>query len=386
MIDRAHALPRTGDRSRSRQNRSLCHTLFPGIPPASRSSRPGADRLTLVIMDTEPQFPNPAHLFEEFQAFHRSLALRTALELDLFTHIDSGAATVDALARKCHASERGIRILCDFLVVTGHLLKQSNTYRLPVNSTLYLSTNSPAYIGSAANFLAGDDALRSFGRLTEAVQTGSGTTANDDAFQATSYWKGFAESMASFAAPVARMAAACVDIDCDRPMNILDIAAGHGLYGLAMAARNPLAHIFALDFPAVLEVAERNARTAGMIDRYHLIPGDVFETELGGPYDMIVAANFVHHFDKTANTTLFRSFISVLVPSGQLVLVDFVPNDDRVSPAIDAAFALNMLATTAHGNTYTFREFEAMLTDAGFRNVRQPEVGDLPHWVITASP
>ncbi|NIO39545.1 MAG: methyltransferase domain-containing protein, partial [Burkholderiales bacterium] len=262
-----------------------------------------------MSMAIESEFPDPTYLYEEFQAFHRSLALRAALELDIFTHIDSGATTVDALAKKCHASERGIRILCDYLVVTGHLLKESANYGLPVNSALYLSTNSSAYIGSAASFLTGDDALRSFGGLSEAVRAGTCVVNADACFQAA-YWKGFAESMASFAKPVARMAAACVDFDCDRPLNILDVAAGHGLYGLAMADRNPQAHIYALDSPAVLEVAERNARLAGIAERYHLIPGDVFETELGGPYDLIVAANFVHHFDKPTNTTLFNKFIS----------------------------------------------------------------------------
>ena len=118
---------------------------------------------------------------------------------------------------------------------------------------------------------------------------------------------------------------------------------------------------------------------------YHLLPGDAFRLDFGGPYDVIVAANFAHHFDETANATLFRKSLAALKVSGRLVVIDFVPNDDRVSPAADAAFALTMLATTAHGDVYTFRDFARMLREAGFRDVWQPEVGDLPRWVITAS-
>ena len=251
-------------------------------------------------------------------------------------------------------------------------LSQAATCRSSRGATIFRKilrftcrVRSPAYIGSAAGFLTGDDALRSFGRLSETVRAGARVSHDDDAPPA-SYWRGFAESMASFAEPVARMAAACVTIDVDQPMKILDVAAGHGQYGIAMAARSPNASVFALDHPVVLEVAERNARRAGCADRYNLIPGDVFEVELGGPYDLIVAANLAHHFDKATNTGLFRRLRAALAPTGQLVLVDFVPNEDRVSPAIDAAFALNMLATTPDGDTYTFAEFDRMLTDAGF--------------------
>ena len=333
---------------------------------------------------SNPEVPNPGHLLEEFQAYQRSLALRTALELDLFTHIDAGAETAGALAIECRAAERGIRILCDYLTVTGHLLKQSDTYRLTLNSALYLSKASAAYIGSAAGYLAGDAAIHSFVNLTQAVRNG-GRVVRDDEPLDTSEWIRFAESMASLAAPVAAFAAAAVKLDRDGPLKILDIAAGHGHYGLAIAALCPHAHVFALDRRDVLEIAARNARLAGAGERYHPIPADAFQVDFGGPYDMIVVANFAHHLDEATNTTLFRKCLAALKPSGQLLVIDFVPDDDRISPAPDAAFALTMLATTAHGDVYSFRDFTRMLRNAGFRDVRQPDVGDLPHWIITAS-
>ena len=125
---------------------------------------PATVELTLGEMKTgaEVELPNPTHLLEEFEAYHRSLALRTALELNLFTHIGSGAATPQDLAVECNASERGIRILCDYLTVIGHLTKQVGAYRLTLNSRLYLSTASPAYLGSAIDFLAGEAVFRCF--------------------------------------------------------------------------------------------------------------------------------------------------------------------------------------------------------------------------------
>jgi 2-polyprenyl-3-methyl-5-hydroxy-6-metoxy-1,4-benzoquinol methylase len=332
-----------------------------------------------IDADAEP--PNPAHLIEEFRAFERTLALRAAIEMDLFTQIESGVDTVPQLSLACGASERGIRILCDFLTVAGHLLKRSDRYGLPLNSRLYLVATSPAYIGSAVRFLASDENLQSFGQLAQSVRNGGAErTILDDGS-----WVGFARFMAGLAGPVARVAAAALDLTPDRPLAVLDIAAGHGLYGLAVAARNPAAHVFAIDAPAVLDVAARNAQLAGAAERYHLIPGDAFDVRFGGPYDLIIMANFAHHFDVATNTALFRKCRAALTPSGVLALIEFVPNDDRVSPGPDAAFALTMLATTSKGDAYTFREFSRMLHEAGFSHVGRPDLGDLPHCLVTAS-
>lgn len=332
-------------------------------------------------LDAGPETPNPAHLIEEFRAFERTLALRAAIELDVFTQVESGVNTVEALALGCGASERGVRILCDYLTVAGHLLKRSGRYALPLNSRLYLVASSPAYVGSAVRFLASDDNVQSFGQLTQAVRNGGAARTMPDEAR----WVGFARFMAGPSGPVAHVAAAALELTLDRPLTVLDIAAGHGLYGLAVAMRHPAAHVFALDAREVLAIAAQNAQVAGVADRYHLIPGDAFDVSFGGPYDLILMANFAHHFDAAANTTLFRKCRAALTPSGRLALIEFMPNDDRVSPGPEAAFALTMLATTSKGDAYTFRELSRMLRDAGFGSVDRPDTGDLPQCVVTAS-
>ena len=48
--------------------------------------------------------PSPALVFDMLQAYQRSAALRTAVELDLFRHIGEGPGDLATLARKCDAS------------------------------------------------------------------------------------------------------------------------------------------------------------------------------------------------------------------------------------------------------------------------------------------
>jgi ubiquinone/menaquinone biosynthesis C-methylase UbiE len=331
-----------------------------------------------------PTPSDPSPLLAEFRAFERSLALRTAVELDLFTLIGGGTDTVAALAAATGAAERGIRILCDYLTIAGHLTKKPPRYNLTPSSATFLTTTSPSFIGAAVRFLASDRNVAAFLQLGRSVKDG-GAPAAAQTIPDTAAWVAFAHFMTGLARPIADAAAAALELDANQPMQVLDIAAGHGEYGLAVLARNPKAHVYALDSQEVLEVAAGNAARADVAERYHAIPGDAFQTPFRGPYELIIAANFAHHFDRATNVVFFGKCLGALSPYGRLLLIDFVPNDDRVSPHADAAFALTMLATTAKGDAYTFGEFSGMLQEAGFEDVVHLDLGGLPRWALVAS-
>src|SRR5262249_59814370 len=57
-----------------------------------------------------------------------------------------------------------------------------------------------------------------------------------------------------------------------QPLRVLDVAAGHGLFGITIAERHPEAHVTALDWPNVLAVAGENARRARLARRDALRP------------------------------------------------------------------------------------------------------------------
>jgi 2-polyprenyl-3-methyl-5-hydroxy-6-metoxy-1,4-benzoquinol methylase len=179
-------------------------------------------------------------------------------------------------------------------------------------------------------------------------------------------WVQFAETMAPMAATAAGPMARVLLEGRTGPMRVLDIAAGHGLFGIAFAQQNPEAKITALDWAPVLEVAKRNAKKAGVEGHIAMLPGSAFEVEYGGPYDMVLLTNFLHHFDPPTSVGLLKKVHGALAPGGRVAVLDFVPNDDRVSPPVAAAFAMTMLATTASGNVYTLSEYTAMLKEAGF--------------------
>jgi cyclopropane fatty-acyl-phospholipid synthase-like methyltransferase len=167
--------------------------------------------------------------------------------------------------------------------------------------------------------------------------------------------------------PAARGAAELVKIDSSCDGKILDIAASHAAYGIAMAEKNPRAHLVALDWEAVLTVATENAHAAGLGDRFSTIVGDAFAVDLGSGYDVVLVPNFLHHFNRADCVRFLHRVQAALVAGGQVVIVEFVPNEDRVTPPPAASFSLVMLGTTPEGDAYTFAEYQSMLTEAGFK-------------------
>jgi cyclopropane fatty-acyl-phospholipid synthase-like methyltransferase len=168
--------------------------------------------------------------------------------------------------------------------------------------------------------------------------------------------------------PAARGAAELVALDPSRDGRILDIAASHGAFGIAMAEKNPRAHLVALDWEAVLTVSAENARAAGLEARFSTIVGDAFTVDLGSGYDVILVPNFLHHFNRADCVRFLRRVQAALIPGGRAVIVEFVPNEDRITPPPAASFSLVMLGTTPEGDAYTFSEYQSMLAEAGFRD------------------
>jgi predicted nicotinamide N-methyase len=313
------------------------------------------------------QQPSPQLFFQTINAHQRTEALKAAIELEVFTAIGEGNSTAPQIANRCQTSEKGMRVLCDYLTVMEMLTKQGNNYALTLDSATFLDKRSPAYVGGAVEFLCSPLLTEGFKHLAEAVRRGGTALENNGTVGPDNpVWVNFARGMAGLMSMPAQMMAKLVDPNPDRKLKILDIAAGHGLFGIAFATNNPQAEITALDWKAVLEVAKENAQKAGVADRYQTIEGSAFDADFGSGYDLVLLTNFLHHFDPPTCETLLRKAHGALADGGRAVTLEFVPNDDRVTPPDAAGFSLVMLAGTPSGDAYTFAELDRMFGNAGF--------------------
>ncbi len=337
------------------------------------------------MQPTSPsQAPNPALVFALMNAHQQTAALNTAIELDLFRAVGAGPGDVASIAAHCQASERGIAILCDFLVVCGLLQKADGRYQHTPTSAVFLDPASPACLASASRFMANPEIHEVYQRLPEIVRSGTTTLPGQGSVEPDNpIWVSFAENMASLVRITSVEMAKMVLASLNGPIRVLDIAAGHGLFGIAFAQQNPAAQITAVDWPNVLNVAQRNASAAGVANRFTQLPGSAFDVDFGTGFDAVLLTNFLHHFDHATNVTLLRKVHAALRPGGIAATLEFVPDEDRTSPPSAVGFALTMLTSTPAGNAYTFSQLKAMYTEAGFSNITQAPVPMSPETLVT---
>lgn len=325
----------------------------------------------------------PVLVFEMLSAHQRTAALKAAIDLDVFRAVGEGPGDVASIARHCAASERGIRILCDFLTICGVLVKDDGRYRHTPTSAAFLDPRSPSSLASIAQFLSNPAMRDPYDRLAEVVRAGRTVLPGEGSVEPENpIWVQFAQTMAPMMAPMAGPLGAVVLEGWAGPMRVLDIAAGHGLFGIEIAKQNPHARVTGLDWAPVLRVALENARKAGVQDRYDMLPGSAFEVDFGGPYDAVLLTNFLHHFDPPTCVGLLKKAHAVLRPGGRAATLEFVPNEDRVSPPMPAAFSMTMLASTAAGDAYTLSELTAMYYEAGFGGIAAHPIPMSPHTIV----
>src|SRR5258708_5899499 len=251
--------------------------------------------------------PSPELLFDTMLAFQRTAALRAAIDLEFFTAIGEGATTVSAIAARCHAATRSTRMLCDYLTVIGFLSKTGDAYQLTPDSAVFLNKTSPAYLGTMIEFLGSPAMVHNVDGLTETVRRGTIAPADDTVAAENPIWEDFARAMAPVMMMPAQAIAEILGVANAGPMRVLDIAAGHGLFGIAIAQRNSAAEVTAVDWKGVLKAATDNAAKMGVAARHHTIAGDAFSVDFGTGYHIALITNFLHHFHLPTSPTLLRT-------------------------------------------------------------------------------
>ena len=330
-----------------------------------------------MTTESPSESPSPALFFQTATAHIRTAALKTAIELEIFTGIGEGNQTSESLAKRCGASPRGIRMLLDYLTINDFLDKQQQgTYALTTDSGMFLSKQSPAYLGGALDFMLSSPLIEGAKNLTGAVRKG-GTVVSEEGTTAPEHpeWVTFARSMAPLMKGPAEWMANWVSQQAPNTRKVLDIAAGHGLFGVEIAKRVSHAEVTAQDWANVLVVAQETAEAVGIGDRYKTLPGNVFDVDLGEGFDLVLLTNFLHHFNVEKCEALLKKIHASMTNSGKVMTLEYIPNEDRVTPPEMAGFGLIMLATTPEGDAYTFSEYQQMFHNAGFS---QSEMMDVP--------
>jgi len=249
-------------------------------------------------MSTAPTTVTVPLIFDMLLAYKTTAILSTGIELGVFDALAHGPATAEAVAGETGVAERGARLLLNGLAALGLVESDGTTFWLPPGSASHLVRGRPGFVGDMAKVMASRWEWEAFGVLPEAVRRGGPVAPEHAETPGYGYWEDFASYAGAVATPTAQLAAAGLKswaAGRDR-LDVLDVACGHGLYGFTIAGQHDQARVWSLDWPNVLEKARKHAAEAGLSDRFRAIAGDMFEVELGGPYDVVLVTNVLHHF------------------------------------------------------------------------------------------
>ncbi len=313
---------------------------------------------------------NAKHTFDSIlkisRAFQESRVLLCGAELDLFTLLAEKPLSAAAVAAKINADQRGIAILLDALSALGYLEKSEGHYRTEPSAIPLLSADYPESVLPV--ILHQGRVWQSWSQLTDIVLKKTTAGMKETGALSEGSVESFIGAMHVIASKKAPEVVAA--IEPGKARRLLDVGGGSGSYTLAFLAAVPEMRATLFDLPRVIEMARKRARDAGMEDRISLVGGDFYNDPLPAGHDLALLSAIIHQNSHQENETLYRRINDALDPGGRIIIRDYVMSSDRTEPPDGAMFAVNMLAGTRGGRTYTYEEIAYGLAAAGFHRIR----------------
>jgi ubiquinone/menaquinone biosynthesis C-methylase UbiE len=285
----------------------------------------------------------------------------TALELDLFTAIQSGATAAQAAAA-AGTDARATEMLLNALASLDLVRKDGAVFHNSPVAARFLAAGSPDSARMAMMHTA--RLWHRWSGLTECVRTGAAAPDERGAEGTEAFIAAMHNNARQRAAQLAQAAAPGAN-------RMLDVGGGSGAYAIAFAQANPRLRAEVFDQPAVLAIAERHIREAGLEARIATRVGDLRTDEFGGGYDLVLISAICHMLGEEENRALLARVYRALAPGGRVAIQDFLLRADKTGPRAGALFSLNMLVNTSGGASYSEEEYTAWLREAGFGEVRR---------------
>ncbi len=305
--------------------------------------------------------------------FGPPLILEVALDYRVFDVLDQAPQTAAEVASQCGASARGMTAILNALVGLEFLRKRGDRYALTPESAAFLVSTKPAYHGGFFQH-AIRQVLPNWLHLKESVGNGRPAVAANHQSEGQHFFAEFVEGLFPLSYRAAEVLGEHLGIPkANSPISVLDIGAGSGVWGIALAKQSPRVTVRAVDWPAVLEITENVARRHGVGDRLRTVAGDLLEADFGTGHHVATIGHILHSEGHDRSRQLLRKTFRALAPGGTIAISEFMPNDGRTGPPTPLIFAVNMLVHTEAGDTFTFAEMADWLREAGFVHPRTLE-------------
>jgi ubiquinone/menaquinone biosynthesis C-methylase UbiE len=346
-----------------------------------------AEKGTKIVQANAQSQVTPERLMQFAFGYAPPLMLEAAVHHGVFDALDQGSKTLEQVSAQTGASIRGLRSLMNALVGLEFLAKKAKgKYALTPESAAFLVSSKPGYLGGLLRHTSAQ-LLPKWLQLNDVVRTGQPAAVVNQESNGAQFFCEFVEGIFPLSYPAAQVLAEALGVPQARqPRQVLDLAAGSGVWGIALAQKSPQVRVTAVDWAGVIPVTRRMAARFGVADRFRFVEGDLLEADFGGGHDIATLGHILHSEGEERSRALLRRTFEALAPGGTIAIADWLVNEDRTGPPHALIFAVNMLVNTARGDTFSFGEINRWLQEAGFENVRTLEAPGPSPLILATKP
>jgi ubiquinone/menaquinone biosynthesis C-methylase UbiE len=328
----------------------------------------------------------PERIMQLSWGYAPPLIIEAAVKHHLFDLLDASPRTAPQLAKKAGVSVRGVTAICNALVGLQLLARVNGHYRLTPESAAFLVSTEPAFHGAFFRHVS-TQLVPKWLALDKIVRTGRPAANVNSERKGAEFFADFVESIFPLSYAAAKTLGEHLRIPkAKKPVSVLDLAAGSGVWGIALAEQSPQVCVSAVDWPPVLAVTEKIARRRGVANQLTKIPGDLLKVRFGKNHQVATLGHILHSEGRARSRRLLKKTFAALAPGGTIAVMEFLVNDDRTGPPVGLLFAVNMLVNTEAGDTFSFKEISGWLRAAGFIKPRLLKVPAVSPLVLATKP
>ena len=315
------------------------------------------------------------------------LIISAAVNNRVFDALDGGAKTVEQLQKETGASARGLRAIMDALVGMELLKKDRQwKYSLTPESQAFLISEKPGTLAGFFESVLPILASRWL-RLTDIVREGRPPVAVNQETEGTEFFSQLVETIVPMSYPGAQKLADHLKVaNAKEQVRVIDLAAGSGIWGIAVAQKSPQVRVTAVDWAGMIPTTKRITKKFGVRDRFDFIEGDLSEANFGTGYDVATLGHILHSEGEERSRQLLKKTLRALKSGGTIAIAEWLVNDNRTKPLPSLMFSVQMLVNTEKGDTFSFNEIKKWLEDAGFKKVRKLEAPGPSPLILATKP
>lgn len=306
----------------------------------------------------------PEKIRELANAFQLSRVLLTAIELDIFSKLDKHLLSAEDLAAKINCNPKSTERLLNSLVAIGFLRKIKNKFYNTDEAANYLVKGKPEFMGGLFHT---NELWKSWSTLTEAVKVGKSVLQRDK--RSNDWTETFIAAMHHRAIKESKILASMLNLENINSM--LDIGGGSGIFSMAFIEKNNNISATILDLPNVIPLTKKYVDGFPLKQNIKFIEGDYLKVDFGNNFDLIFLSAIVHINSYEQNRMLIKKCYDSLNVGGQVIIKDWVLNNDKTEPLGGALFSLNMLVGTECGDTYSETEMKDWFLDCGICKIER---------------